>query len=70
MDEEEIKALLLDYISTANDPKNGGDWSKIDSLFQEFESYDKDKLHNYVNTYNGGVTNISKLNTQFPDFFL
>ena len=69
MDEEEIKALLLDYISTANDPKNGGDWSKIDSLFQEFESYDKDKLHNYVNTYNGGVTNISKLNTQFPDFF-
>ena len=50
--QERYKGLLKEYAVTANDPTVKGDWDKINSLFPEFESIDKDFLKNYAITAN------------------
>jgi len=67
----DIKAVLQEFVATANDPKAEGNLDKALSVFPELKGYDKTVLEEYVATANdpNAKGDWDKVNGAFPELF-
>lgn len=69
MDEKELKALLEEYVATANSGKYSS-MKEVNDKFPEFKDFDKTALEEYVATTNSGkYKSLDEVNSKFPEFF-